>query len=74
MQLGRIPLHYAVQTNLPTVIMLLAKDMSLLSVADFVSPPFFKKKQFVIIRGSPTPNFEILLFYLVETPGGVENY
>ncbi|KAL5970303.1 Transient receptor potential cation channel subfamily M member 8 [Taenia solium] len=34
-RLGRIPLHYAVQTNLPTVIMFLAKDMSLLNVADF---------------------------------------
>ncbi|KAH9284886.1 Transient receptor potential cation channel subfamily M member 6 [Echinococcus granulosus] len=36
-RLGRIPLHYAAQTNLPTVIILLARDISLLNVSDFAN-------------------------------------
>ncbi|KAM3171965.1 hypothetical protein ACTXT7_015520 [Hymenolepis weldensis] len=34
-RLGRLPLHYAVQTNLPTVIMLLSKGTDQLQMLDF---------------------------------------
>ncbi|VUZ53257.1 unnamed protein product [Hymenolepis diminuta] len=34
-RLGRLPLHYAVQTNLPTVIMLLSKGTDQLQIPDF---------------------------------------
>nr|CDS29402.2 transient receptor potential cation channel [Hymenolepis microstoma] len=36
-QLGRLPLHYAVQTNLPTVIMLLSIETDQLDLPDFAN-------------------------------------